>query len=326
MSTVATAAQLFSATFRCMNTNVSLELSLPTEQARVLVDTEVVPFFREFERQCSRFLAGNPLERLNASPNEWVQVPDLLHTAIIAAHEAYQLTGGAFDPRILRALQHLGYESSFDPSAGAHGSAAALPPSPAPWQPQFRSDHGGHLVNLGGAPIDLGGIGKGLAVDLMSAKLSELAPSGVLNAGGDLQCWGTNAEGALWRVGIDDPGAAASHSPAHPDPIAVLQLTNRGLATSSISKRQWTTVDGANVHHLVNPATGLPAEPSLRSVTVLHKRTQVAETLTKDLLLAGAHHIAQRATELEVPALWVDAHGALHASAQLGEALLWART
>lgn len=325
MNEMRATAQQYATSFASMNTTVSLELSLPSEQAEQIVEHEVLPFFREFERQCSRFIEGNPLSQLNSSPDDWVQVPELLYNTVQAAHEAYLSTEGKFDPRILGTLKHLGYEKSFDANAAAHGSSAPLLQVAKPWHPQFADTDGNRSIHLGGSPIDLGGIGKGVAVDTISELLRSKAPSGFINAGGDLQCWGVNADREPWRIAIDDPFASSGETTEPAAPAAVLQLTKTGLATSSTRKRRWVTSDGSLMHHLIDPATGLPADNSLISVTVIHERTKVAETLTKELLLSGASKIAHQADARQIPALWVDAHGKVSFTESMKEAVLWVK-
>lgn len=325
MTEMRSVATYFATSFSSMNTTVSLELSLASAEARQIVEREVLPFFREFEQQCSRFIDGNPLSLLNAHADDWFQVPELLYTAVRAAFEAYTSTAGSFDPRVLTALKHLGYDTSFEALAPARGASTALQQTNTPWQPQFSGAEGNRSIHLGGEPIDLGGIGKGVAVDTIAELLRARSTSGFINAGGDLQCWGTNADHELWRVAIDDPFPAVSGPPEPADPVAVVQLSASGLATSSTLKRRWHTPEGSQMHHLINPATGLPAENSLVSVTVLHESTQVAETLTKDLLLAGESKIEDQANTQQIRALWIDMHGRVGFTESMEEAVLWVK-
>lgn len=309
------------ASFTSMNSTVEITLSLEPETLEALLSDHIRPFFTEYEANCSRFISGNPLDRMNAAPANTHEVPEHLFLAAQAAYEAYTSTNGAFDPRILPNLLQLGYGLSFDASEENRGSEPTEPSARGVWEPTFSHNGDAYFVNPGGSPLDLGGIAKGLAVDLMTAILKPLAHSGFINAGGDLQTWGRNPDGDGWRIGVENPV-----DPHNNEPIAVLELHDSGLATSSTRKRTWMTTDGHRVHHLIDPATGNSAQSDLRSVTVIHPKTHIAETLTKQLFFAGAHHIAQTATETGALALWVEADGTLCHTDNLGAALLWTRT
>lgn len=304
-----------------MNSTVTVTLQMDVPEFERVIDDVVHPFFIEFEQQCSRFIADNPLDRLNKNPGQQAEVPKYLYEAITAAHEAYTLTDGAFDPRILSELKSVGYEHSFDPNVIAPGYASGVSVLPrTTWQPRFEPLNESGTVSLGGVAIDLGGIGKGLAVDLITERLKHMTGSGMVNAGGDLQAWGVNPDGDTWRVGIEDPVDSDN-----PEPVAVLALTNIGLATSSIRRRQWKQADGTLVHHLIDPTTGHPARDTLRSVTVMHPLTRVAETLTKALFVAGEDRARHVADSFGVAALWTTATGQLFTTPLPDESLLWVR-
>lgn len=309
-----------SVSFDSMNSTVSISLSIEPAELEALLSEQIQPFFSEYELNCSRFIAGNPLDRLNAAPAHTHEVPEHLYLAVQAAYEAYASTRGVFDPRILPNLQQLGYGTSFDASGEARGTEPAQPSERAEWKPTLSTRGDAFFVNPGGFPLDLGGIAKGLAVDLMTAVLKPLAHSGFINAGGDLQTWGHNPEGDGWRIGVENPVDALDD-----EPIAVLELHDAGLATSSTRKRTWATTDGRQVHHLIDTNTGTSAHTEIRSVTVIHPQTHIAETLTKQLFFAGADRIAETASQTGAIALWVDADGALFHTDNLGAALLWTK-
>lgn len=63
-------------------------------------------------------------------------------------------------------------------------------------------------------------------------------------------------------------GSAVQDPLGGSEPVAVLEVTDIGCATSSLRKRTWQ-VDGRQAHHLVDPRTGISADTGLRSVTVL---------------------------------------------------------
>jgi thiamine biosynthesis lipoprotein len=88
-----------------------------------------------------------------------------------------------------------------------------------------------------------------------------------------------------------------------------LELSEGALATSGRDRRRWAAADGER-HHLIDPATGLPAEGDLLRVTAVAATAMEAEVLAKALFLAGdADKAAAKADELEIPAVLVTRDG-----------------
>lgn len=305
--------------FTAMNTTVSVTLPLQPDDVRRVAETTVLPQFFESEQECSRFLPGNALSVVNRQLNHETRTSAPLYEAIEAAHEAYQETDGLFDPRILSDLTELGYDTSFERISGSRGSSRSQPrPSLPHWTPTFRRNTDDYFVNIGEYPIDLGGIVKGRTVDQVAASLQERSRSGLVNAGGDIHAWGRNPKGKPWLVGVEHP-----RHPENADPIAVVALSSGALATSSIRKRSWRTEQHTAAHHLIDPRSGRPAETGLRSVTVSHALTQLAEVCAKVLFIAGEERIRDLAASLGVEALWVHDDGALNWTDGFSESIVW---
>ena len=101
----------------------------------------------------------------------------------------------------------------------------------------------------------------------------------------------------------------AASPPKGRGPIAVddtltLGLTHGGLATSGRDRRRWRR-GGAEQHHLIDPATGRPAETDLLRVTAIGSDAVEAEVLAKDLFFGGSDEALAR----DVPAVLVTADG-----------------
>lgn len=278
--------------------------------------------FHEVEATCSRFDAASELSRANARPHRWHRVGPTCFAAVREAWWAYRRTSGRFDPRVLADLVALGYGSW--PPAGQSVDGVAPqparrrpPPEPSaarpPWRPYFDDTTGS--VHLDGYPIDLGGIGKGLAVRWASRALR--APHHLVEAGGDCYCAGQAPDGGPWRIGIEDPCGGST-------PLAVLALSDVACATSSVRLRRWTT-GGREVHHLIDPATGQPGGDGLLAVTVVGPDPAAAETWSKTLFLAGVSHVAAEAERHSQAAAWVTDEGALHVNEALSPRVLWQR-
>jgi thiamine biosynthesis lipoprotein len=308
----------------------------------------------EIEQALSRFRPTSDLVRLNdhAGDPACLAVHPRLVSALIAAERARQVTGGAFDARILRDLERLGYAgvpSAIGTDAAAIGlDAAAIGPAPAATasgvtaarvvasvgEPRgarrsfadgrwLRCDPRGSRAAVA-VPVDLGGIGKGLAIrwaiTLLATTLPELdgpEAGALLEAGGDLAARGRAPGGGPWMVGIEDP--AGGEMPA------VVALQDGAICTSSIEVHRWRTDDGREVHHLLDPQTGEPGGAGLVSVTVAGPDPAWAEVWSKGLFLEGAAGIGARARAMGLAAWWVRDDGSLEMTPAARQRSAWVR-
>lgn len=306
--------------FQAMASEVTVRVIDPIRDPSDAV-MAVEGIFRDIEQSCSRFDDSSDLMRANAHPGEWTQVAPSCFAAIELAYAAYQRTQGAFDPRVLRTLTAMGYDRSLNFAAGDVSTAAGdLPESWAvtTWRPEF--DHAASRVRLGGTPIDLGGIGKGYAVRRGIEALAGLGRAALVEAGGDLATYGDGpareaGETRAWRAAVEDPRDSEQ-------PIAVLDVSDAAVATSSIKLRNWRA-GGRDVHHLIDPRTGQSAASGLRSVTVVDDDPAWAEVWTKAAFLQGAADIAGFVEGAGLAALWVDDAGTLRSSTSLRDRILW---
>lgn len=122
--------------------------------------------------------------------------------------------------------------------------------------------------------LDAGGIGKGLAADVICRfALAEGAWGVMAEIGGDVVVAGSAPDGIAWRIGVEDPFDLDAH-------LAVVRLSAGAIATSSVRKRRWPTASGER-HHLLDPATGQAADTAAQTVTVIASSGARAEALTK---------------------------------------------
>ena len=270
--------------------------------------------FAQVERDCTRFGTTSALVRANQHPRRWHRVPPTLLAALQEAASAYQATGGLFDPRVHDSLVELGYDRTFsEMEDGPTQTQPCRAEPPAPWRPRFLA--AARLVHFGGTRVDLGGIGKGIAIRDASRLLRRTTGDFLIDAGGDVYAAGSPAPKAGWLVGVESPFGAE-------DPVAVLEVRDVAVATSSIRIRQWRA-GGTQVHHLIDPRTGTPGGADMCSVTVVHPDPAIAEVWSKALFLSGADGIAEAAASQGLAALWTDGGGRLGMSPPMKRFLVW---
>ncbi len=246
-------------------------------------------FIAGFDRRLSRFRADSELSRLNANPAERVPVSPLLATLIRMAIWGARRSGGLVDPTLGGELRAAGYEHSWpfgpeialaDALAQAPARRAAAPRTPARWR-DIDLDDEGAVWRRPGLQLDSGGIGKGLAADLVARRLAKY-PRVLVDCGGDIAVGGTHVGSFPFEVAVRDPLAR--------DHVRRVSLAGGAVATSGIDRRLWPRADGTIAHHLLDPSTGRPAWTGLLAATA-HGRTAVeAETLAKAAFLAGPEH------------------------------------
>jgi FAD:protein FMN transferase len=228
----------------------------------------------DLERRWSRFLPASEVSALNARAGAAVEVSAETRLLVARAIEAWRLTGGAFDPTVLGSLERAGYSRSFELG-------------PRPVDSQRRALVGctditvdASAVRLpGGTGFDAGGIGKGLAADLVvEDTLADGATGVCVNLGGDVRVAGEPPAGTTWTIAIEHPWART--------PLVRLGIGGGALATSTTLRRTWD-VGGQRYHHLIDPATGVPATTDLTSATVVTGQAWAAEVLAKAVLLRG---------------------------------------
>ncbi len=266
--------------FRAMGTNVHLVVVdgdpelLQTAKARI----------EDLEQRWSRFLPDSELCDLNRRAGQGTPAPlsAITFELITDAIAAWRETDGLFDPTILPALVAAGYDRSFDKG---HGPTSYEPLSRAHTVDDIEVDDVALTVGLPhDMALDLGGIGKGRAADLVIDELidANAAAGACINLGGDLRVYGPAPDNApAWAVAIEHPTEAD-------DVLRVIGLADGALATSSTTKRRWDGDDGSVRHHLIDPRTYEPAQTSVQSVSVIAGSAMQAEIHAKASLIAGA--------------------------------------
>ena len=274
--------------FRAMGTEVEVLVDLPPGEAANSAFAETEREFERIEAALSRFRPESELSSLNRLGTVKAG-PDLLVTTELAL-AARERTGGRFDPTVHEALVAAGYDRSFElvpaegPSRNGKGKFACGGP--------VEIDRFSRTIRLAaGVHLDLGGIGKGYAVDRAAKRISKLGPC-LVNAGGDVA-----VRGRRWPVGVETANG-----------FVTLELVSGALATSGSDRRQWRR-DGQELHHRIDPLTSRPSTSDLLRVTVVGTSAAEAEVLAKSLFLAGEEHAVAEAEREGTPAVLVTRDG-----------------
>ena len=210
---------------------------------------------RRMHAALTRFDPSSELCRLNDDARPTVPASALVRRLAAAVPYAGELSGGLVDATV---------QPTFAPERTApSGDSCPARPDPQRRWAQVSAD-AETVSRPPGVALDSGGLGKGLAADLVAARLRGL-PSFAIECLGDVRAGG--AERAL-RVA----------SPWSDEILAELPLTDGAAATSGVTRRGW---------HLIDPSTGRPARTGIVQATALAPTALEAEVRAKAALLAG---------------------------------------
>jgi thiamine biosynthesis lipoprotein len=167
--------------------------------------------------------------------------------------------------------------------------------------PDPRLEPGGLL-----APgLDFGGASKGLALDRAREilKASGAVSAALISSTSSTVTFGTKPDGRVWRVGVEDPRDTARV-------VAVFAIEGDGALSTSGDYQRYFERDGIRYHHILDPATGLPAR-GLRSLTVGGSSLSGldADILSTALFVAGRNAAAVYARERDIALYTVDDGG-----------------
>ncbi|MGJ7912760.1 FAD:protein FMN transferase [Neobacillus sp. LXY-1] len=257
--------------FEAMNTN--FYIAVTDCQLKNWKDV-IGDWIKYVENDWSRFNSENELDSLNnLQPGETIPISPPLLDVLSRAENYRGLTNGLFSPYLLRQLQYHGYGHSF-PFQSSVPATCEMPRLDVNSIAPFKLDsNAGTATRISDGQLDLGGIGKGYAVQASSRWLKTMgkASSGIVDGGGDMDIW-SNGE-REWKIGVSHPNNPKKE-------IAQFSIKNGAVATSNVVYRSWMQ-GNEKKHHLLNGKTGLPIESNLIQATVITEHCLDAEVMAK---------------------------------------------
>lgn len=239
------------------------------------------------EREYSRFLDDNQLFALNASVGDWVKVSEELYGLLSLGKRLNEFSAGAFDLTVKSVLDSWGYDKNYSLEENGVGVLGTV---------ELGDDF---MVKIS-AEVDLGGVGKGYALDRMVECLKGFE-NFCVNAGGDIFAKGHNFNGDLWKILFENP---LDNSSA----IGFVEVDGMALASSSPSKRKWR-----DKHHIVDPLKKLPAN-EMMAVYVQAEQGVLADAYATTLFAMGYEKAVGVLNDLPVEAMLIGAEGAISKS------------
>lgn len=158
-----------------------------------------------------------------------------------------------------------------------------------------------------GAALDFGAVGKGLALDVISRYLEADGhiTGAVVSVGGSVLTYGEKPDGTAWRVGIANPNDPSVN-------LGILTLTGQWYISTSGDYERYVESGGVRYHHILDPATGYPADSGISSVTVLAENGLLSDGLSTACFVLGRERGMALAQQYGAEALFVEKDGEIY--------------
>jgi len=260
------------ADFFAMNTFMSVSAFGENSDAAV---TQAQSRVTELDRLWSVTSPDSELSRLNSGESFPVSPETAELTAFCT--EISETTDGAFDPTIYPVLTAWGFtreENRVPPESEIRELLTRVG-----IENVLQKDNEITLKN--GAMLDFGAVAKGCAGDEAARIMRENGVSSALiNLGGSITTVGKKPDGSDWLIGVKNPAGDGN--------VGTLALPDLSAVTSGAYERYFTAEDGTVYGHIIDPATGHPADNDLLSVTIVSENATLCDALSTALFVMGS--------------------------------------
>ena len=157
-----------------------------------------------------------------------------------------------------------------------------------------------------GMQLDLGAVGKGVALDEIRKTLEEhpKVSGAVISVGGSILTYGNKPEGGAWQIAVTDP-LEPSQS------VGVLTLDGGYCVSTSGDYERYVEVDGVRYHHILDPRTGAPARSDVAGVTIVTKDGFLSDALSTACFVLGSEEGQKLLEKYDAEALFIDHAGTI---------------
>lgn len=261
-----------------MKTTITIKV-VQENQGTVEINEAIQKAFERFDyvvKKFTRFNDDSELSNLNRQSGKKIKVSEEFFMLIQKMYEMYKKTNGAFDPSVIDFLEVYGYDKNYDFKKLDNPKLDQFVEDISKKKKSFSDvemfERTSEVILPKNLRIDLGGIGKGYAIDLAFNELKTICSNFLIDGGGDIRVRGVNEKGELWKVGLRDREKVHGY----------LELNNQSLASSGSWARKVK-----QFHHLINPKTGKPVDQKFNTVFVLADDATTADAWATALFVLG---------------------------------------
>lgn len=286
-----------------MGTTYSIKINEPVlPLSAELINENLNDILFDINQKMSTYIVNSELSLINQNhTDDWLILSEELHYVLQEASIVSMITLGKFDITVGPLVNMWG----FGPSAQTKTIPSDTEINDALAEIGFSKirlrNEDLAIKKLNPALyIDLSGIAKGYAVDLMANYLEQI---GIVNymveIGGEIRAKGVNGKKTSWRIGIEKP-LTEKRSVQR-----IIKLDNIAMATSG-DYRNYFEQDGVRYSHTIDPVAGRPINHKLVSVTVLHESATRADALATGFLVMGKEQAYELAMQNELAVLFIE--------------------
>jgi thiamine biosynthesis lipoprotein len=211
------------------------------------------------------------VQRIAETPGTW-RFPAEAPALFELYRRLYEATGGAVSPLVGRALENLGYDRAY--SLRPTGAAVTVPA----WDEAVAWD-GETLTTVQPVLLDVGAAGKGMLVDLISARLTASGHTdAIVDGSGDIR-----------RIGAEPIRVGLEHPLDTTKAIGIALVGNVAICSSATNRRAW----GNGLHHVIDATTGLPTHNVIATWAIAATALE-ADGLATALFFADPSALAAR--------------------------------
>lgn len=242
----------------------------------IIIDAEQE--IRRLENLLSVTMENSDVAKLNAAAGkEAVKVSEDTKYLLETGKALGEQTGGTFDIAISPIAKAWGFTEE-EHHVPTRAELDALLPLTNPADIILEKDTA--YLQKENMAVDLGGIAKGYASDCVAKLLKEKGvESAILSLGGNVYGVGRKPDGEKWEVALANPLDADDY-------CGLISIENQAVVTSGGYQRYFEE-NGKKYHHIIDPATGCPAESGLLSVTIICESGTMADVLSTALYVMG---------------------------------------
>lgn len=267
---------------------------------------------RRLEALFSVTVSDSGISQLNENAGSLpVDISDDTHAVLTKALEFTKLTDGAFNMNISPIVQAWGFATDEGNRVPTDTEIEALMPLTVS-NGLVLEDDTAYLQEVG-MSVDLGGIAKGYTADRIVALLEDAGvTNGWISLGGNLYMLGTKTDGALWELAVQNPLDSTDY-------VGMISISDASVVTSGGYQRYFEE-DGKTYHHIIDGATGYPAESGLLSVTIISENSTKADALSTALYVMGLEEsLALWRVEQDFEAIFITEDGRVVATEGIAE-------
>lgn len=259
----------------------------------------------------STYIDSSQLSRFNAIDSGTMELNAAFIKLLLAAETYMIYSNFTFNPKILPLVKYYGFVNK----AGTNTIDSAYVDSiVSVMKTNLNMDMDlnesvGEIFKYKAFELDFSAFAKGYGVDLVAYYLeSKGFHNYMVEIGGEVHCKGKNADGNIWRLGIEEPNEETRTI------YEVVQLDNKSMATSGNYRNFKVLESGQKVVHIINPKTGYPEISNLLSASIVADDCMSADAYATACMVMGLDTCFQfllNHTELEGYLIYSDENGDL---------------